>query len=313
MDRELYYKDVLLLPNYSIVESRNDIKTTVFLGSMTFELPVVAANMRSVISEDLAVEMATKRYFYIMHRFGVDNIKFCRMMGERKLYTSISVGVNQESKSIISELAAKKIYPSYVCIDIAHGYAVKMRDMIVFIKHVLPKSFIIAGNVCTSNAVTALDEWGADAIKVGTSGGRVCSTKTATGFARPQFSAVLECSKATSKPVIADGGVAEIGDINKALCAGASMVMCGNLFSSCEESPGDTFTFNGIRYKSFYGSASEHMSGKKEYIEGFRIDQPVKGSIWDVYKRINDGVRSAVSYAGGTNLGVFKNVRWVTI
>lgn len=161
------YKDILLQPSYSLLESRQDATTECQFGPMTFNLPVVPANMKTVIDKDLAVWMAERNYFYVMHRFNVNTVEFCRDMKERGLFTSISLGVNDDSYTTILDLVSKGISPDYITIDIAHGHCKKMMVMLSVIKNKLPKSFVIAGNVCTINGVAALESWGADSLKVG--------------------------------------------------------------------------------------------------------------------------------------------------
>ena len=63
------YEDVQLIPNKSVVQSRSECDTTVELGGRTFKLPVVPANMQTILDEELAEKLAREGYFYIMHRF----------------------------------------------------------------------------------------------------------------------------------------------------------------------------------------------------------------------------------------------------
>lgn len=312
MERELHYKDVLLLPKFSMVRSRECVDLRCTLGRSTFKLPVVPANMKTVIDASMAAWLATHGYFYVMHRFGVDTFKFASDMNAENLCVSISVGVNDDSRDVITRLANAKVDPHYVTIDIAHGHCFKMQSMINHIKNTLPDSFLIAGNVCTEEGARDLETWGADAVKVGVGPGSVCHTKLKTGFSRPQFSAVLACSKAIKVPVIADGGVVENGDIAKALVAGAKMVMVGRLLAGFEESPGKKIIHEDGRItKEYFGSASEHNKGAKEYVEGCRIEIPFRGSIEDKLKEIEQNLRSSVSYAGGDKLDALKSVQWV--
>jgi GMP reductase len=312
MERELHYKDVLLLPKFSMVRSRECVDLRCTLGKSTFKLPVVPANMKTVIDESMAAWLALHGYFYIMHRFGIDTFKFASDMNAENLCVSISVGVNDDSRAIVTRLADAKVDPHYITIDIAHGHCFKMQSMINHIKNTLPDSFLIAGNVCTEEGAKDLETWGADAVKVGVGPGSVCHTKLKTGFSRPQFSAVLACSKAVNVPVIADGGVVENGDIAKALVAGAKMVMVGRLLAGFEESPGKKIIHEDGRItKEYFGSASEHNKGAKEYVEGCRIEIPFRGSIEDKLKEIEQNLRSSVSYAGGDKLDALKEVKWV--
>jgi len=317
MDVSYNYKDILLQPKYTELNSRSDADTSCKFGPKTFRLPVVPANMKTVIDEDLAIWLAKNDYFYVMHRFNVDQVKFCKKMLHNNLYTSISLGVNEDSYNTINEMKMHDIKPDYITVDIAHGHCLKMKKMLTRIKEVFPDSFVIGGNVCTQDGVQALEEWGADCSKTGVGPGAACTTKLQTGFSHPQFSAVLNCSKITTKSIIADGGIEHNGDIAKALVAGASMVMAGSLFAGHDESPGRPIIQieNGheVHYKEFYGSASEHNKGEKRHVEGRRILIPLKGPIEKTFSEIDQSLRSSISYAGGGSLASFNSVDWTVV
>lgn len=319
MAHEYNYKDILLQPKHSKLDSRSLANVKATLGSREFRLPVYPANMKTVIDETLAVFFAQKGYFYTMHRFGVNAAEFVGKMKVRGLMTSISLGVNEDSYEAVKELQAKGYVPDYVTIDIAHGDCDKIERMINDIKSKLKGTFIIAGNVCTVDGVNNLTRYGADAVKVGIGPGSACTTKLKTGFSRPQFSAVLECAAASKVPIIADGGIEHNGDIAKALVAGATMVMAGNLFAGHVESPGEILTLcdsHGAEYakkKVYFGSASEHNKGVKKNVEGRKILIDMKGSIVDTLNEIEQDLQSSVSYAGGSDLSCFPTVRWVVV
>jgi len=277
-------------------------------------MPIIPANMKTVIDFEMAVYFAKHNLFYIMHRFW-DTLEFCERMGDEKKIISISVGVNEDSQKLVKELTKRRsqVSPHYITIDIAHGHCLKMKNMIKFIKKEIPNAFVIAGNVCTRQGTDDLTKWGANAIKVGIASGSVCITKLQTGFSRPQFSAVLECAKNAKVPIISDGGIEHNGDIAKALVAGANFVMVGRSLAGFEESPGRKVIHEDGRItKEYYGSASEHNKGMKEYVEGRRIEIPYRGSIADKLKEIRQSLASSVSYAGGHDLTAFREVEWVT-
>ena len=310
---ELHFSNVLLLPKYSEVKSRSEVSTSQRLGSRTFVMPIIPANMKTVVDLDMAIYFAKHNLFYVMHRFG-DTLEFCERMADEEKYISISVGVNEDSQKLIMDLSKRRsqVKPHYVTIDIAHGHCLKMKNMIKFIKKEIPYVFLIAGNVCTREATDDLTEWGADAIKVGIASGSVCVTKFQTGFSRPQFSAVLDCAKNATVPIISDGGIEHNGDIAKALVAGAHFVMVGRGLAGFEESPGRKVIHDDGRItKEYYGSASEHNKGMKEYVEGCRIEIPYRGSIADKIKELRQSLSSSISYAGGHDLTAFKSVDWV--
>jgi hypothetical protein len=123
--------------------------------------------MESVVDLDIVEKLAREGYFYVMHRFGVDNREFVESMISKGLISSISIGVNAESYEDIDFFSEFKILPDYITIDIAHGHCKKMKKMLKYVKEKLPDTFVIAGNVSSIEATVDLDKWGADAIKVG--------------------------------------------------------------------------------------------------------------------------------------------------
>ncbi|MFA7417098.1 MAG: GMP reductase, partial [Acholeplasma sp.] len=251
------YEDIQLIPSKSIVKSRSECDTSIIFGPRKFKLPVVPANMATIIDETLAIWLAENDYFYIMHRFEESSrIMFIQKMQQRKLYTSISVGVKPQEYQFVEELAKLNLVPDYITIDIAHGHSELVIDMIKHIKSHLPNSFLIAGNVATPEAVRELENAGADATKVGVGPGKVCITKLKTGFGTGgwQLAALSRCSKVARKPMIADGGIRTHGDIAKSIRFGASMIMIGFLFAGHDESPGKTVEVNGETLKEYFGS-----------------------------------------------------------
>jgi GMP reductase len=153
------YEDVQLIPRKGIVKSRSECKTSVRFGKHEFKLPIVPANMKSVIDEKLVIKLAEKGYFYIMHRFNVDSLEFTKKMHAKNLIASISIGVKPKDHEVINKFAAEKVYPDYITIDIAHGHSIVMKEMLEHIKSKFgDKTFIIAGNVGTPNGVADLEE-----------------------------------------------------------------------------------------------------------------------------------------------------------
>lgn len=310
------YEDIQLIPNKCIVGSRSECDTSVTLGKHSFRLPVVPANMQTIIDEPIAEFLASNGYFYIMHRFDeADRISFMQRMRAKGLLTSISVGVKAPEFEFIDELAKAKLVPDYITIDIAHGHANSVIDMIAYIKEKLPETFVIAGNVGTPEAVRELENAGADATKVGIGPGKVCITKSKTGFGTGgwQLAALRWCAKAARKPLIADGGIRTHGDIAKSVRFGATMVMIGSLFAGHEESPGETKEENGIVYKEYFGSASEFQKGEKRNVEGKKIWIEHRGSLKDTLIEMEEDLQSAISYAGGSDLGSLRKVDYVIV
>ncbi|MDT8719336.1 GMP reductase [Clostridium sp. 19966] len=316
MENVFDYEDVQLIPAKCIVNSRSECDTSINFGGRNFKLPVVPANMQTIIDEKIALYLAENGYFYIMHRFQPEKrIDFIKDMNSRGLFSSISVGVKPEEYAFIEQLAAEKLSPEYITIDIAHGHSNAVIEMIKHIKKHLPESFVIAGNVGTPEAVRELENAGADATKVGIGPGKVCITKIKTGFGTGgwQLAALRWCAKAASKPIIADGGIRTHGDIAKSIRFGASMIMIGSLFAGHEESPGETIEKDGKKYKEYFGSASEYQKGEKKNVEGKKMFVEFKGSLKDTLVEMQQDLQSSISYAGGNKLDAIRNVDYVIV
>lgn len=309
------YDNVLLLPRKCRVESRSECDASVTLGDRSFSLPVVPANMKTVVDEATCLWLAQHGYFYVMHRFDLDNVAFVRRMKDQGTFSSISLGVKQPDYDTVDRLVREGLTPEYVTIDIAHGHADSVRNMIACLKDKLPGSFVIAGNVGTPEAIIDLENWGADATKVGIGPGKVCITKLKTGFGTGgwQLSALKWCARVATKPIIADGGIRDHGDIAKSIRFGASMVMIGSLFAGHEESPGQTVEVDGKLFKEYYGSASDFNKGEYRHVEGKRILEPIKGKLSDTLVEMEQDVQSSISYAGGKKLMDIRKVNYVIL
>lgn len=301
MKKKFDFEDITLLPQYSYVESRSNCNTSIKFGGYKFKLPVVPANMESIIDVELAVNLASNGYFYILHRFDIDEVHFVKIMKESNLFSSISIGVNEDSYKLIDKLVEENLIPEFITVDIAHGHCVKMKKMLSYLRKKLPNTFVIAGNVCTPEAVTDLEEWGCDAVKVGIGGGSACTTYHSTGFGNRGWQAnmIKDCSDVAKKPIIADGSIKEHSDIVKSLVLGATMVMVGGMFAGYKESPGKLIQIDGKWNKTFWGSASSEQTGKQNRIEGIKRYIPYKEeSIFVKLKQIEESLQSAISYAG---------------
>jgi GMP reductase len=318
MPPSLSYQDINLVPAYSAALSRRDIDVGASFLGRRYELPIIPANMSAVISPDIARHLSEHRYLYFMHRFG-DTEAFVRQANsEAWREINISVGVKEEDRWLLATLATAQLRVDTICIDIAHGHSILMKDMLGFVHTVMPPATkIVAGNVATLWGVSDLRQWGADAVKVGIGGGRACSTRLKTAFHVPMFSCVQECCShgRSDIPIIADGGIRTNGDIAKALCAGATMVMAGSLFAACTDAPGDSGSPGwGPKptTKTYWGSASEHQKGGRRNVEGVKMQIPCNGMTFaEKTVEIREDLQSACSYAGGTLEGL-KKCSWVT-
>ncbi|MDI9336253.1 MAG: GMP reductase [Gammaproteobacteria bacterium] len=309
------YKNILLLPRKCQVESRAQCDTSITLGNRRFRIPVVPANMKTVIGKEISEFLAKNHYFYIMHRFNIDPVEFVRYMHDKGLFASISLGIKEADYECVKQLKKQGLTPEYITIDVAHGHSESVRKLITYIKDTLPDSFIIAGNVGIPEAIIDLENWGADATKVGIGPGKVCITRVKTGFGTGgwQLSALRWCSRVATKPIIADGGIREHGDIAKSIRFGASMVMIGSMLAGHIESPGQTVVKNEKMYKEYFGSASDHNKGEYKHVEGKRILILIKGKLADTLVEIEQDIQSSISYAGGTSLLDIRKVNYVIL
>ena len=309
------YDNILLLPRKCRVDSRSECDASTELGGRRFRIPVVPANMKTVVDESICTWLAQNGYFYVMHRFDFDNLAFVQAMKAKNLYASISLGVKKPDYETVERFVALGLVPDYITIDIAHGHADSVKNMIEHLKVKLPGSFIIAGNVATPEAVIDLENWGADATKVGIGPGKVCITKLKTGFGTGgwQLSALKWCARVATKPIIADGGIREHGDIAKSIRFGATMVMIGSMLAGHEESPGQTVEVDGRLFKEYYGSASDFNKGEYKHVEGKRILEPIKGKLAETMIEMEQDIQSSISYSGGRRLMDIRKVNYVIL
>ncbi|MBC8035759.1 MAG: IMP dehydrogenase [Rhizobiales bacterium] len=207
-----------------------------------------------------------------------------------------------------------------IVVDTAHGHSIHVIEQVKRIKKLSNKVQIIAGNVATSEAVKALIGAGADAVKVGIGPGSICTTRVVAGVGVPQLSAVMDCAEEAVKsnvPVIADGGIKLSGDLAKALAGGASVAMIGSLLAGTDESPGETYLYNGRSYKAYRGMGSvgamargsadryfqqEVKDSLKLVPEGIEGQVPFKGPVAGILHQLVGGLRAAMGYVGAGNI-----------
>ena len=325
--KKFKYSDVCLVPGFGTCKSRSECDTSVlFPGTQhRFKVPIIPANMQSVIDPDRAKWFSENDYFYIMHRFNVDTFRFVERANKENWKTiSISMGVNHVDEELIRNISNAGFRVDYLTIDIAHGHSEVMKRMIYTVRQKATFCFqgqckVIAGNVATPEGVRDLYHWGASVVKVGIGQGSPCATKDKTGFTLPMFSCVLECGgihcgPSGTIPIIADGGVQSTGDIAKAIRAGACMVMAGGIFAQCKDSPAETIEIGEGKRKVYFGSASKFNKGHDNHIEGVQRNLEVEElSYEEKLLEIEQDLQSAISYAGGLDLNALKKVNYEAV
>ena len=226
-----------------------------------------------------------------------------------RLLVGAAVGITKDMLSRAEALLHAEA--DVLVVDTAHGHSQGVLQAVRQLKEAFPSCQIIAGNVCTPQAVQALIEAGADCIKVGIGPGAICTTRVIAGIGMPQLTAVYDCAKAAAKyniPIIADGGIKFSGDIAKALAAGASVCMLGSLFAGTTESPGENIIYNGRAFKTYRGMGSSAAmkagssdryfqdNSKKLVPEGVEGRVPFRGPLADVVYQLIGGLRAAMGY-----------------
>ncbi len=328
----LSYDDVSIVPKYSEIISRRAIDTTTRISRRVFiKNPIVSANMTTVTGSEMAIAMAMSGGVGIIHRFQtikeeaeeIKRVKEAKIEGDGasldnsgRLVVGGAIGLKdgvERAGALISAGA------NVIVIDIAHGHYKRCLELVKELKEKFPETDIVAGNVVTKEGTKALIEAGCDGVKVGIGPGAACSTRIVAGAGVPQFTAILDCVSVAEKydvPIIADGGIKSSGDIAKAIGAGASSVMMGNLLAGCSESPGKKFTENGQVYKMYMGSASQEVSYDRFLKEGVselkdRAPEGVaykvlyKGNAKNIIQSLRDGFQSGMSYSGANNIQEF--------
>lgn len=312
----LDYKDVLLVPQYSTIDSRAKVDISGWLTpNIALDIPVVSANMDTITNKEVALSMAAGGSAGILHRYAnplcevEDWIKFLIHYGiTDKIIPSIGVGYGMaDLGKRYLDLGANAIN-----IDIAHGDSLAMCQTISKLSNYGNKYVdIIAGNIATKEAARRLIEAGAMTVKVGIGPGFVCDTRKQTGSGYPQLSAIMEIAPIVHELdgcLIADGGIREIGDCCKALAAGADSVMSGYLFRGSEESQSNV-------YRGMASSeAQEDFKGFSKNVEGHSKVVETRGHIRDMLKDIKEGIQSGFSYSGCRSLDEFQeNAEFVVI
>ena len=211
-------------------------------------------------------------------------------------------GVERAKKLVVAGVDA-------LVIDIAHGHHIRAINLLKNLKKEFKNIDVVAGNVATAQGVKDLIVAGADAVKIGIGPGAACSTRIVAGAGVPQITAILECSEIARKyniPIIADGGIKNSGDLAKAIAAGGSTAMIGNLFGGTKESPGEYFIENGAAFKIYRGLASREASPDRDRApEGISTKVSYKGEVKNILELLIDGLQSGMSYSGADSIKKF--------
>lgn len=238
-----------------------------------------------------------------------------------RLLCGAGVGITANMMDRVDALV--KAHVDVIVVDSAHGHSKNILEAVKNIKKTYPDLQVIAGNVATGEAVKALIDAGADAVKIGIGPGSICTTRVVAGIGVPQITAIMDAYKVAKEyniPIIADGGIKYSGDMTKAIAAGANVCMMGSIFAGCDESPGTFELYQGRKYKVYRGmgslAAMENGSkdryfqedAKKLVPEGVEGRVAYKGSVEDTVFQLIGGLRSGMGYCGAPNIETLKEI-----
>jgi GMP reductase len=317
---KLGFKDVMFRPKRSTLSSRSQVeleRTFKFLHSESewTGVPVMAANMDTVGTFEMALALAQKEMFTAVHKHYSfeewDSFLTNAPAGIEK-FIAISTGTGSHDLEKVAKIFGEYPQVRFLCIDVANGYSEQFVAFVKEARQQFPGKVIMAGNVVTGEMVEELMLAGADIVKVGIGPGSVCTTRVKTGVGYPQLSAIIECADAAhgiGGQIISDGGCTTPGDVAKAFGAGADFVMLGGLLAGHDESGGKTVEKDGKKYKQFYGMSSstameKHAGGVAEYraSEGKTVEVDYRGPVDITIQDILGGIRSTCTYVGAARL-----------
>ena len=306
MREALTYDDVLLTPQYSDIKSRKEVNLTSALdASLILNLPIISSPMDTVTESEMAYTMDSLGGLGIIHRYNSIEEQaglVAEVINAGATNVGAAVGISgdyfERAQTLVENGA------SVICVDVAHGHHILMKDVLGILKKSFGDSVhIMAGNVATLEGINDLAQWGANSVRCNIGGGSICSTRIQTGHGLPGLQTIFDCAQTEHDvAIIADGGIRTAGDIVKALAAGADFVMLGSLLAGTDETPGEVVQLPSGMKKRYRGMASKDAQmdwrGRYSSNEGVSTFIDYKGSVVDILEDLRGGVLSGLSYSG---------------
>lgn len=310
----LTYDDVLLVPQYSDIESRRQISLAASLGSrIRLKLPVISSPMDTVTEYAMCETVDAHGGIGIVHRYNTveeqaHQVSLSIKGGAANVGAAIGVtGDFMERATEVTNSGA-----TVLCVDVAHGHHVLVKNALAALRRTFGSDIhLMAGNVATIEGFNDLARWGAQSIRCNIGGGSICTTRVQTGHGVPGLHTIFECAAsefAGDVKIIADGGIRSSGDIVKALAAGADFVMLGSLLAGTTQAPGELIhNHKGNKsLKVYRGMASKDAQhdwrGRTSSVEGITTTIPYKGQASVVLQSLENGIRSGLSYSGARTI-----------
>ena len=348
MQRTLCFDDVLLVPQYSDIESRSTVDLSVvgfddpdarlMSESSVLTCPIVGSPMDTVMSPESAIILSEIGGFGVFHRYcTIDDakksyLKFIELATDTDTPQNVMVAIGATGDYLERAHELYEIGCKAFCIDVAHGHHASVKLALSSMRSKFDNDVhIMTGNVATLEAFNDLADWGSNSIRVGIGGGSVCSTRIRTGHGIPTLQSVMDCAKSDRDVfIVADGGIRNSGDAVKALAAGADMLMLGSILAGHDECPGELIDDKGLTYRSsgaalgvplfkkFRGMASRdaqlNWRGRVSVVEGESTMVPYKGRMLNTITDLLEGMRSGLSYSGARSIRELRGkAKFVTV
>ena len=305
----LTYQDVLLVPQYSDIESRSEVDIGNNLDpDIRLNLPIIASPMDTISESPMAVAMDQNGGMAIIHRYNSidEQCKHVQCLPNPTI-VGAAIGVTGDFVERAQELVVAGV--SVLCIDVAHGHHRLTRNALKILRQKFPDFHIMAGNVATLEGFDALARWGASSVRCNIGGGSICTTRTQTGHGVPGLHTIFDCARSEwtgDVKIIADGGIRNAGDVVKALAAGADFVMVGSLLSGTDQAPGKLLKTPNGNFKQYRGMASRdaqvNWRGTSSSPEGISSMVPWKGDVNKILEKMKGSIKSGLSYSGARTL-----------
>lgn len=322
------FDDVLIVPARSSIEPGAASLGTIVARGFSIHRPFLSAAMDRVTDEKMAIALGKAGGLGVIHRNCT--ISEEAAMVKKAKQAGVQVAASCGPFDVERAKALAKAGVDVIVIDCAHGHNMNVLKSARSIKQMVKKTKLMMGNIATGQAARDIIAMRfADALKVGVGPGSICTTRIVSGVGVPQLSAVIDVvavAKKAGVPVIADGGMRTSGDIAKALAAGASAVMLGNLFAGTKEAPGKVVVRKGKKFKEYRGMGSkaviESSSGGSRYLtkgrkavpEGVEALIPYGGTVEDIVAELSSGVQVSMGYVGAKSIPDFhKKAKFVRV